>query len=1023
MQRFWNFWQTQIRITILLVVAVLLLGVSAIFSIPKESSPEVDIPIVQITTLLIGSSAQDVEELVTDPIEDQLQGLEDVENFTSVSSEGVSSIIIQFKVGVDSDEKLQKTKDAVDTAEADLPEDSNQPIVQKLSFNEVPFMVISLSGQKSLADLKKVADDLGDRIEDISDIDKTETVGAPDEIISVLVTPSSLIENNVDVQGIQQAISQSNISFPVGSVNSGGRIYPLELDTRLKDGADVGNVIVNVNNQSNFFVRDIAAVVNDTAEQSSQTRISNDGSKPYQAVTLMIYKKSGEGSIISLSKEILNILDENNDNLIPDGIKTSIVQNDADLIKSDLSTLVGSGAMTIVIIFVVLLMFLTFSESLLATLVVPISYLAAIFIVSLFGLTINFLTLFALILALGVIVDASIVVSESMNRYIRSGVSVREAAKKTIEEYSAPLISGTLTTVLVFLPMLFTSGTIGEFIKSIPITVSAVLMSSLFVSLAVIPSFARYFIRPQKSENKVGQWLSSVRSKVDDVNNKVKKKYELALEKFVFSTNSFWKKIGSVAGLVLISLLLVVVGLVKVELFPSGNLPYYTITAELPQGSAIEATEQVTTSIENLLLQDDRIELFSTVIGQGGENKTTIQVKVKEDVSSLEMVDEYAKKVAEVVPFNVDTEVKQPDDGPPSGSPVEIRFVGSNLEDVESAARSAYALLKNNEKIINATDGIQESSGKISIEINEIEAKARGVQVSAIATALRSVIVGVESTTIKANGEEKEVRIYTVPEGVLPTGRVGAQKVSIGVLQSLPVRTSSGQIVSLDSVADFYQEEGRVSINHREGERLVTVTADVVEGVNGLEITQEIISSIRETLPETVSIETGGESEDINESFASLGRAMMMGMLAIFALLVFQFQSFKQPLYVLSTIPNALIGVFFGLLITGLPLSFPGFIGVVALAGIVVNNAIILIDSMNSLRKSGMTKEDSIRNAAHNRFQAILLTTATTVLGLIPLAFSDPTWSGLAVSIIFGLTVSSVITLFTLPLLYQKFEK
>jgi multidrug efflux pump subunit AcrB len=1023
MQRFWNFWQTQIRITLLLVLAVVLLGVSAIFSIPKESSPEVDIPIVQITTLLVGSSAQDVEELVTDPIEDQLQGLEDLENFTSVSSEGVSSITIQFKVGVDSDEKLQKTKDAVDTAEADLPEDANQPIVQKLSFNEVPFMIISLSGQKSLAELKKVADNLGDKIEEINHVDKAETVGAPDEIVSVLVTPSSLVENNTDVQSLQQAISQSNISFPVGSVNSSGRIYPLELDTRLKDKDDVGDVIINNVNQSSFFVRDIAAVVNDTAEQSSQTRISNDGSQPYQAVTLMIYKKSGEGSIVSISDEINSILKENENNLIPEGIKTSIVQNDADLIKKDLSNLISSGVMTVIIIFIVLLMFLTFSESLLATLVVPISYLSAIFIVSLFGLTINFLTLFALILALGVIVDSSIVVSESMSRYISKGMQVKEAAEKTIKEYAAPLISGTLTTVLVFLPMLFTSGTIGEFIKSIPITVSAVLMASLFVSLAVIPAFAQYFIRPNKKEGKIAHWLSDIRSKVDGVNNIVKNKYEVTLEKYVFATNNFWKKIFSIGGLVLLSLLLVVFGLVKVELFPSGDYSFYSIQAELPEGSPIESTEQVTSSIENILLQDDRVELFSTSIGQGGENKTNIQVLVKEGVSSLEMIDEYAKKVSDAVPSNVETEVGQPADGPPSGSPVEIRFVGSNLDDVEAAARSAYALLKENENVINATDGIQESSGKISIEINEIEAKARGVRTSDIATALRSVIVGVEATTIKANGEEKEVRIYTVPEGVLPTGRVGAQKVDIGTLQSLPVRTASGETISLESVADFYQKEGRVSINHRDGERLVTVSADVVEGANGPQITQDTISKITEALPETVSIETGGESEDINESFASLGRAMMMGILAIFALLVFQFQSFKQPLYVLSTIPNALIGVFFGLLITGLPLSFPGFIGVVALAGIVVNNAIILIDSMNSLRRSGMTKEDSIRHAAHDRFQAILLTTATTVLGLIPLAFSDPTWSGLAVSIIFGLTVSSIITLFTLPLLYQKFEK
>jgi len=1023
MHNFWNFWQTQIRLTILLVATVVLLGVSAIFSIPKESAPEVDIPVVQITTTLLGSSAQDVEELVTDPIEDKILGLADVEDITSVSREGVSAVTIQFRVGVDSDEKLQKTKDAVNLAEPNLPSDANQPLVQKLSFSEVPFMVVALSGQRSLNDLKKVADNIGDRIEEINDIDKTQTLGAPDEIVSVLVTPTSLIENNIDVRKLQQTISNSNGSFPIGSINSDGIIYPIELDTRLQGESDVGSILISGTNEPSFFVRDIATVVNDTAEQSSQTRLSSQGGNPVQSVTLNVFKKTGQGSIISLSDEINTIIEENDGGLIPADIQTAIVQNDADSIKSDLKTLISSGAMTVIIIFCVLLLFLTFSESLLATLVVPISYLSAIFVVSTLGLTINFLTLFALILALGVMVDSSIVVSESMNRYIRNGMKIREAAQKTIKEYSAPLISGTLTTILVFLPMLFTSGTIGEFIKSIPITVSAVLVSSLFVSLAIIPSFARFFIRPQKKEGRISLWFTAVRNKVDYFNQKAKQKYKEALEVFVFSTGYFWRKIAAVGGLVVLSLLFVVFGFVKVELFPSGNLPFYKIELELPQGSSIQSTEQTTASVEEVLLLDERIELFSTVIGQGGENKASVQVKINDGVSSLDMINEYAEKIPLAVSHNVNTSVRQPEGGPPQGSPVEIRFVGSSLDDVETAARQAYDILKENQNVINLSDGIQESSGKISIQINELEARARGIQVSSIAQALRSVVVGVEATTIKANGEEREVRIYVVPEGVLPTGRVGAQKVDIATLQALPLITSSGMVVPLESVVTFYQEGGRVAINHRGGDRLVTVRADVVDGANGPTITQNTIDQIMSELPETVSIETGGQSEDIAESFASLAQAMLLGILAIFTLLVFQFQSFKQPFYVLSTIPNALIGVFFGLLLTGLPLSFPGFIGVVALAGIVVNNAIILIDSMNNLRKSGMSKEDAVRNAAQDRFQAILLTTATTVLGLIPLAFSDPTWSGLAVSIIFGLSVSSVITLLTLPLLYNKFEK
>lgn len=1023
-KNFWTFFIDNYKLTFVFLIAIVLFGFFSIATTTRESSPEIDIPIIVVTTFLPGASAIDVEELVTNEIESKIQGLEDIDSVTSVSSQGFSQIVVNFDIDSDGREKVTDVRERVDRAKPDLPSDAEDPTIQQVSFSDTPILTMALTGPYDTLQLKSYAEDLETEIEKISGVSEVNIVGAPARQIEVVIQEESLSQYGLELSQITNGIASANSDIPIGSIESSGSVYTVKLDGRLQNVEDVLDTAIANQEGVPIFIRDVA-VVNDTfARSGTISRLSADGGDSRDSVKLQVFKTSGTGDILSIVDEVSELV-SNAETILPEGAFVEIIENEAKLIRADLSNLLTSGSMTVVIVLLVLILFLGWKEALLASMVVPLTFLITFIFLNPLGYTINFLTLFSLILALGILVDASIVVTENIFSMLEKGNTPYESALLTIKEFQKPLISGTLTTVFVFLPMLLMTGIMGKFIESIPITITIVLMAAIFISLAIIPTLAVRFLKPIKNAEEHGFIF------IKKAIRKTYKWYAGKLYKLIQSPKAGKKLLWTIGIAFFVSIALPVVGIVKVNMFPSASLDVIYIDVTNPTGTPLEVTNAQLEDVEAVIVEDERIESFLVTAGSGSNvgslnlsqssgNKGSIVVNLRDDneISSLDIIEEY-KKTFEGF-SDADIVVSQLSSGPESGKPVQVRVVGDNIEDIKIVASDVAGILEKIDGVTDADSGIEESNGELLVSVNRAQARSFGVAPIQIASILRTAISGDTATVIKNNGEDLDVIIrYDIGSDFPSVGSV--PRVTPTVLNSILVPTNKG-LVPLATFADIKLSSSLSSIAHDDSDRVITVSSGINEGANAGVIVKQLQKQLESyELPEGVSFSYGGEAEDIAESFASLGKAMVLGIFLIFGLLLWQFNSYRQPLFVLVTIPLALIGVLPGLAISNQPLSFPGFIGVVALAGIVVNNAIILIDSINASRAAGLSIFDAVYESAQSRLQPILLTTITTVAGMIPLALSDPTWAPLALSIIFGLMFSTVLTLFVIPVLYTKF--
>lgn len=1024
----WSFFINNYRLTYLILIGIVIFGTLAILNIPKESSPEIDIPVVVITTTLPGASAVDVEELVTNEIEKKVESLSDLDSLKSVSSSGFSQIIATFDSDSEGREKLTDVREKVSLAKNNLPSDAGDPYVQKINFSDRPILIMAVTGPYSPVELNTYAENLKDEFERIRDVSQVSIIGAPKEQIEVVINQEKLSQFNVSLNQVISGISQTNTDIPIGSIETANTVYTVRLDGRLFTLDDVKNTSISTSAGVPVFIKDISEVKNTFEKPNTVTRMNTGKGESNPSVTIQIFKSSGQGDILTVVDEAQLIIKKLKIDSIPEDVSVEIVENDAQLIRDDLSNLLTSGLFTILIVLLVLILFLGFRAAFLASLVVPLTFLITFAIIQPLGYTINFLTLFSLILALGILVDASIVVTESIfEKLSRKGVTPFDAALDTIDEFKAPLISGTLTTVFVFLPMLLMTGIMGKFIESIPITISIVLLAAIFVSLAIIPTIAIHFLKTNESDSMKS--VGFVRKGIDNTYSW----YRIKLSSLI-SNESLSKKFLWILGILfVVSISLPIVGLVKINMFPQATATTIFIDVNNPVGTPLSVTSSQLSDIEAILSNDSRIKSFLVKVGSGSNagsvtsgninshiGSITVNLKDEKNINSLEIIGEYEKILNDSIDANVS--VSQLSAGPAQGSPIQARIKGGNIGEIERTALDLSNFLKEQKGTRNINNGIEEGAGELRINVDKAKARSFGVSTSQISNLVRSSISGTDATVIKTNGND--IDVFVTSQMGKQYGEIGSTPiVSIEQIQNIPILTDKGP-VPLSTLAHISLESSRASISHTDGNRVVTISSDVDPGTSATVVVSELQKYITTLeLPEGLSIEFGGEAEDIAKSFASLGQAMIIGILMIFGLLIWQFKSLKQSLFVMSTIPLALVGVLPGLALVRQPLSFPGFIGIVALAGIVVNNAIILIDSINNNRRKGMKINEAVEESAHSRLQPILLTTITTIAGMIPLAFSDPSWSPLAFSIIFGLMFSTVLTLFTIPIMYNRFIK
>jgi HAE1 family hydrophobic/amphiphilic exporter-1 len=621
-------------------------------------------------------------------------------------------------------------------------------------------------------------------------------------------------------------------------------------------------------------------------------------------------------------------------------------------------------------------------------------------------------------------VDNSIVIIEGINEYAsKHGRNFYEAALLSVWTFKWPIIAGTLTTVSAFVPMLLVSGILGEYLSIIPKTVSTALLSSLFVAIIVIPVLSYRFIKTKQSKGG-GQRNKKRHLFVEAQMNKLYKIYSRHLLKILPYRKRRLALLSFLWILFFGAVAVPLSGLMKTQLFPEVDVGYFAVNIELPPGSDLDKTREVASQVEQRVGNIPELDNYVTNLGQAlslgvgsggssGSHLAGIRVNLVDeedrDRASYEVASSFRDKVDDISGGEIT--VEELSAGPPTGAPVEVRIFGDDISELTRIGEEVTAYFKSRRDVINVGNSIQESTGEIVFTIDKRKAGVYGLNTQSIAQTLRSAIYGIGAGDIKIIGEEEDVDIAVkYQQGELE---------NFNDLKELDIPLASGGSINMSQVASLEVRPSLLSIDHRDGDRIVTVTADTVTGADLQRIIQDF-GEVKENIvmPDNFSIEVGGETEDIASSFQELFYSMIVAVILIAAILVLQFNSFRQPLIILFTLPLAIIGVVFGLGVMGQAFSFPVFIGLVALSGIVVNDAIVLVDKINRNREDGLELYEAIVDGGISRMQPIFLTSITTIAGVFPLIFANEMWVGMSLAIIFGLLFATLLNLIVLPTFY-----
>jgi multidrug efflux pump subunit AcrB len=1035
------------HVTLLILIALVAGGVLSLISIPKESDPEVAVPYAVVNIAYPGASPSDVEQLITDRMEERLNTLQNVKKMTSASREGYASITIEFEASADLEDSLRELRDEVENAKTVLPEDASDPMVAEIRMDDFPIVTYSILGNVAPDELKTYAERLQDRLEAIPGVSKVPLFGIEREEMQVYVDARALDGYGLSIGQIVSVIRANHADMPVGSLRSDDYTYQVSLKGQLNTPEDLLNLPVASKNGESVYLRDVAEVREAFAEKTTASTVYQTATgEEKRSVTLQLYKRTG-GNILGIADQANEAVREYGEQVLPPGMEVLVTNDFSVFTRDDVNTLGRTGVQTAIIIFLILLIALGFREAFLTGFTLPLIFMIAFLGVYVAGETLNSLVLFSLILSLGLIVDTSIVIMEGIHHFLKErGLPPKEAALLSIKTFKAPLTSSTLTTISAFIPLAIMTGIMGDYIRHIPITVTIALAASLFVAIFMLPAIAvRAFRNFDPSAPRREPLLSHVIKPL-------RAWHANLLRKTLPHRGRRWLWVIMLFLLFGVTLSFPSIGVLKTEMFGGYDLDFFYVNIEAPVGSSVEETARVTRQAEELVKREvPELDNFVTVIGgvttitmssgfgsSEGSNLASITVNLhptdERDIKSYEITNAFREKVKEITDAKV--EVQDLGAGPPAESAIALRILGEDVSETERVARDVVRELETIDGVLDPETSIETGTGEFQFTLKRDALSYYGLTAVQVASELRTAVFGNDSIKIIRSGEETPVviRLDFRDEACLndPVTQLTEKRDRLTVCSSRPrsvaeiggllIQTPMGA-VPVSALADVSVNPTVRAIRHEDGEQVVHVQAANRQDVTAVEITEELQKKIAAMdVPEGVRVEYGGELQQIVESFQSIWNALIVGLVLIAFFLVLQFKSYKQPLIILFSLPLALIGVFIGLALLGLNFSFPAFIGIVALAGIVVNDSIVLIDRINKNIQAGFEKMEAVIVSAGERLQPIILTTVTTAAGVLPLAFTNELWQGLAWTIVFGIIFATVLSLVMVPIFYMMLE-
>ncbi|PLX20635.1 hypothetical protein C0584_05340 [Candidatus Parcubacteria bacterium] len=1027
-----GFFITHFRFTYLILIIITIFGFYSISSLPKEANPEVNVPYAVVNTIYPGANPTDVEELITDKLESRIKNLDNLKRYTSGTGIGISTIFVEFEAGVDIDKSIEDLKDAVDLAKPELPGEAEDPMVSEISFSDFPIVTYSLVGDFSLVELKKSADFLQEEFESIRDVSKVVILGDLEKEFRVEVSQDKLANFGISMGQIANAISLNNFNLPSGNIEVEGFKYNVRVKGKFENIEDLKNIVIRTSSETPIYLKDIANVIDTYKEKTTESRIGFKDELPRNTISLQVYKKTG-GNILNIVQGTQDKINElTNAGKFSDDLKIQKTNDNAVFIKEDLRTLGGSAVQTMILITIILMFVLSTRGAIITALSIPFAFLITFTVIYLQGGTLNSLALFSLVIALGLMVDNSIIIIEGISEYTsKHGKGVCESALLSVWNYKWPIIAGTMTTVSAFLPMLLVSGIMGEFISTLPKTISAALISSLFVALVIIPTLITRFMHDKTNGDSGGSQRDKKRhQRVAKVMGYFQNLYEKQLTEILPNKKKRRRVIKTAWLAFIIAVLIPFFGILEVEMFSPIDNDYAVVNISLPVGSSLEKTKEITAQVEAVVDKIPELDNYVTNLGtsasvgmtdstsMGGSSDNSHLSSITVNFTDKDKRKRKSYEISEVLRNELknfsqaEVKVEEIGAGPPTGAPIELRVTGTDMKELSLVGEEVKNIIRNINGTINVTDNIQDSTGDFVFTVNKQKANFYGLSTVEVASTIRSAIYGQKASEINIDGDDVDITI-TYDEAKFKT---------IDDIENILLFSPSGQNVKLKEVVDTQIEASVLAIAHRDGDKVITIRSDIEPNANLQNILKEFDLKIAElTLPEGYAVDVGGEVEDIEQSFREIFLSMILSIILITIILVLQFNSFRQPFIILFTLPLAVIGVIAGLVILGLPFSFTAFLGIVALSGIVVNDAIVLIDKINKNVDLGMEMVPAIIEGGKARMQPILLTTLTTVAGVFPLIFASELWIGLSISVIFGLSFASVLSLIMIPILYQGF--
>lgn len=1055
-----------------LAVIVLVIGVYCYSALPRENEPDITIPNVFVSTNYKGVSSSDIETSITIKIEKKLKGLDQVKKIHSVSSEGLSQINIEFLPGTDIDEVLQKVKDKVDEAKKELPGDlEDDPAVFEVNFSELPIVVFSLSGTCGITCLKDIADDLEEDIEAIPGVLEANVTGGLEREIRIEVDPDKLAYYRLPIVALQSAVSSENQNTSGGSITLGDGRYQLRVPGEFERPDELFNLVVGTFEGRPVYLKDLARVVDGFKDESSRSRL--DG---HEAVSIAVKKRVGE-NIIAITDQIDDLI-ERRQPAWPEGTRITKLMDRAKDVRMMIADLENNIISGLILVVVVLFFALGVRNAVLVSLAIPFSMLISFSVLYALDITLNMVVLFSLTLALGMLVDNAIVIIENIYRYMEQGVGRIEAAMKATSEVAYPVIGSTLTTLAAFFPMIFWPGIMGEFMKYLPITLMVTLTSSLFVALVINPALTAIFMRLKKrTPGPVGEADAS------GVADAGEKPVVIRGPLLTFYTRFLQRALQHRAVVLMASFALLViflqiwlltVGLEKpVEFFPQIDPKSMYVNIDPPEGADLDYIDRIVKKVEmatnGLIHQDETLPLESYTASYrqkehqkagGGSfygpsdlgniehiyskaietfsagmsfesnlpNHIGVQFLDLEDRKrpSAESLEEIRRRVKDI-PGALITVAEQ-QEGPPTGAPINIEISGDNFRVLGELAKQVREILARVPLVEDIQDDYVEGIPSVRVRVDRQKAALFQLSTDNIGFALKTAYNGLDISTFHDGDEDFDITVT-----------LGEQDRRVtDVLRKLMIPTPSGQMVPLTTIAtiDYSGSIGDiVRINH---DRVVTVKANVDEtkipGPVARAQAEDLLKDF--PLPAGYRIKFTGEFEFQQEAETFLTKAFLIAVFLMFLILVTLFNSVIQPLIILTSVVLSLGGAFLGLTIMRSPFGIiMSGVGVISLAGVVVNNAIVLIDYTNKLRTRGLDTQTAVILAGATRLRPVLLTAVTTVLGLLPMVtgvsfdfhkmalsfVSESTqwWQNMAVVVIFGLMIATFLTLVVVPTLYS----